>query len=119
MLEPDWHPGSVDWLRITRVSSLANYLSCIRKRSVICLLASVVLTESDLKGRLGVILGIEEHGRDADWFAIANLSAELLQELPEKTPHTVRAYLTDSDIRRVSASFAQSQRSELVKYLRS
>ena len=101
------------------MSPLANYLSWNRKHSVTCLLASVVLTESDLKGRLGVILGIEEHDRKADWFAIANLSAELLQELPETTPHSIRAYLTDSDIRRVSASFAQSQRSELVKYLRS
>ncbi len=78
-----------------------------------------MLTESDLKSRLGLILGIEEHGPNADWFAIAKLSAELLQTLPEATPHIVRAYLTDSDIRRVSASFALAQRSQLVNYLRS
>ena len=78
-----------------------------------------MLTEAVLKNRLGLILGIEEHGRDADWFAIANLSAELLQEIPETTPHVVRAYLTDSDIRRVSAGFALDQRSRVVEYLRS
>ena len=78
-----------------------------------------MLTESELKERLGDILGIEEHGYDADWFAIANLSTELLQELPDPTPAIVKAYLTDSDIRRVSAGFANVQRGELVRYLRS
>ena len=101
------------------VSPFADSLSWICKRQCFRVLASVMLTEAVLKNRLGLILGIEEHGRDADWFAIANLSAELLQEIPETTPHVVRAYLTDSDIRRVSAGFAVDQRSRLVEYLRS
>ncbi len=101
------------------VSPFADSLSWIRKRQCFRVLASVMLTEAVLKNRLGLILGIEEHGRDADWFAIANLSAELLQEILETTPHVVRAYLTDSDIRRVSAGFALDQRSRLVENLRS
>jgi hypothetical protein len=78
-----------------------------------------MLTVSELKRRVGIILGIEEHGDQADWFAIRNLSVELLQELPESAPRIVRCYLTDSDIRRVSPGFANSQHLELVQYLRS
>ena len=74
------------------VSPFADSLSWICKRQCFRVLASVMLTEAVLKNRLGLILGIEEHGRDADWFAIANLSAELLQEILETTPHVVRAY---------------------------
>ena len=78
-----------------------------------------MLSEAELKGRLGLILGLEEHGDDADWLAIANLSVELLQSLPKSTPLAVRAYLTDADIRRVNRGFAANQRSELIRYLRS
>lgn len=78
-----------------------------------------MLTESEMKHRIGLILGIEERADQADWFAIASLSADLLQQLPEATPLIVKAYLADSDIRRVSESFARGQRSQLVKYLRS
>ena len=78
-----------------------------------------MLTESELKTRIGLILGLEEHRDQADWYAIASLSAELLQELPETTPLIVKAYLTDTDIRRVSSGFAGEQRSQLLGYLRS
>ena len=78
-----------------------------------------MLTETELKDRMGLILGLEEHGHDADWFAIANLSADLLKEIPEGTPKIVKAYLTDSDLRRASANFARAQRSDLILYLRS
>jgi hypothetical protein len=77
-----------------------------------------MLTEDELKRRLGLILGLEEHGDDADWFAIASLSVELLEELSEPVPLLVRAYLTDCDIRRVNRSFASGQRSALIQYLR-
>jgi len=78
-----------------------------------------VLTERDLKNRLSLILGIEEHGYDADWFAIANLSADLLRQLPEDAPQIVKAYLADSDLRQASANFARGQRSQLLDFLRS
>jgi hypothetical protein len=78
-----------------------------------------MLTECELKDRLGLILGIEEQGEQADWFAIASLSIELLQELPSSAAPPVRAYLTDYDIRRVNRSFANDQRLALVQYLRS
>ena len=78
-----------------------------------------MLTLSELKTRVGFILGLEEHGDQADWFAIANHSVELLAELPECAPQIVRAYLTDTDIRRVSRGFAHGQRSALAQYLRS
>ena len=78
-----------------------------------------MLSESELKHRLGLILSIEERGDQADWFAITRLSAELLEDLPETTPLIVRAYLTDSDIRRVSVNVANAQRSEIIHYLRS
>jgi len=77
-----------------------------------------MLTESELKSRIGLILSLEENGDEADWFAITSLSAELLQQIPEKIPQIVKAYLTDSDIRRASASFACDQVSQLTEYLR-
>ena len=78
-----------------------------------------MLTESELKQRLGLILGIEELGDRADWFAIARLSVELLEQLPDSVPSAIRAYLTDSDLRRASRNIAKGQRSALVQYLRS
>lgn len=78
-----------------------------------------MLTADEVKSRVAEILGIKEHGEDADWFAIASRSVELLQELPESVPMIVRAYLTDADIRRVSRGFANAQRLKLIQYLRS
>jgi hypothetical protein len=78
-----------------------------------------MLSEPEFKRRLGSILSIEEHGEDADWFIIKTMSAELLEKLPASAPPIVRAYLTDSDLRRVSCDFADEQLSELIKYLRS
>ena len=77
------------------------------------------LTEIQVKRRVGEILGLEEHGNDADWFAIAKLSKELLHELPCTAPSIVRAYLTDTDIRMASNGYAHGQLAQLVKYLRS
>lgn len=78
-----------------------------------------MLTESELKSRIGLILGIEEQGDQANWFAIANLSVELLESLPSSVPQIVKAYLADYDIRRVSRGFANTQRFALIQYLRS
>jgi len=78
-----------------------------------------MLTEPKLKRRLGEILTLEEHGREADWFAIARLSGELLHELPATVPPIVKAYLTDCDIRRASPKFAIGQMLQLIHYLRS
>jgi hypothetical protein len=77
-----------------------------------------MLTEAELKRRVGLILGLEEHGDQTDWFAIASLSVELLTNLSKSGPLIVRAYLTDSDIRRVNRSFANGQRSAIIQYLR-
>jgi len=77
-----------------------------------------MLSEPELKRRVGFILSIEENGIEADWFAITKLSKELLDELPEFVPAIVRAYLTDSDVRQKSKSFANEQLSALVLYLR-
>jgi hypothetical protein len=66
------------------------------------------MLSDEFKQRIGCILGLEEHGDDADWFAIATLSAEILTELPESAPLAVRAYLTDFDIRRVSPALSQT-----------
>ena len=78
-----------------------------------------MLTESQVKRRVGEILGLEEHGDEADWFAIVRMSTELLQEVPATVPPIVRAYLTDSDIRRASPNFAHGQLAQLILYLRS
>lgn len=78
-----------------------------------------MLSDAELKDRLGFILGIEEHGARADWFAIARLSAEVLEALPESAPPVAKAYLSDSHIRRVNANYAIHQRRELIDYLRS
>lgn len=78
-----------------------------------------MLTEFELKRRLGIILGIEEHGDLADWSAIARLSEELLEEIPRTAPEAVTAYLKDCHIRRINRGFASRQRSILVRYLRS
>ena len=78
-----------------------------------------MLTDIQMKRRLGEILGLEEHGEDADWYAISTRSLELLQEIPATVPSIVKAYLVDSDLRRVSRGFAQGQLNELILYLRS
>jgi len=78
-----------------------------------------MLTEHQAKRRLGEILGLEEHGEQADWFAISRLSTDLLQEIPATLPSIVGAYLTDSDIRRADQDFARAQLSKLIEYLRS
>ena len=78
-----------------------------------------MLTEFELKRRLGLILGMEEHGDRADWSTISSFCDELLEELPSSAPQVVKAYLTDCHIRRVSRSFANGQRSALIRYLRS
>jgi len=77
------------------------------------------MLSDEFKQRIGCILGLEEHGDDADWFAIATLSAEILTELPESAPLAVRAYLTDFDIRRVSPPFRRHQQRAIVRYLKS
>ena len=78
-----------------------------------------MLDESEFKQRLGLILGIEELGDQADWFAISRLSVELIEQLPDSVPTAVRAYLADCDIRRVSRNFAHNPRLAVVHYLRS
>ena len=75
--------------------------------------------DTEFKDRVGLILGIEERPDNNDWALIAALSLELLQMLPESAPDIVRAYLVDSDKRRFSRDFAQTQRAGLVQYLRS
>ena len=78
-----------------------------------------MLSERELKRRLGEILSIEERGGEADWFAIASLSVNLLEELHGSAPQFVRAYLTDFDIRRANHGIADEQRAALVRYIRS
>lgn len=75
------------------------------------------MNSDDLKRRLGQILA-EEEGPDADWNAVAALSAQLVAELGPGLPSIAESYLASVEQRRADAVFAHAQRSELVQYLR-
>lgn len=72
----------------------------------------------DLKQRLGQIL-TEEEDPDTDWDAVAEMCAVLISKLPSAAPPVAQAYLLSVESRRSDIVFAQAQRSELLRYLRS
>ena len=72
----------------------------------------------DLKRRLSQILE-EEEGPAVDWSTVAAMSADLAAELGPSLPSVAASYLEGVEQRRSDAVLAHSQRSELLRYLRS
>ena len=75
------------------------------------------MNADDLKHRLGQILAQEE-GPDVDWNTVAEMSAQLSEECGPSMDPIAAGYLESVEQRRSDPAFAQSQRSQLVLYLR-
>jgi len=71
----------------------------------------------ELRGRLAVILAVEER-EPADWLEVARLASELQRELPiDATPEAVHRYLDDADIRSRDDVYGARQRQDVRRYV--
>jgi hypothetical protein len=71
----------------------------------------------ELRGRLAVILAVEER-EPTDWVEVDRLASELQRELPiDATPQAVHRYLDDADIRSRKSAYAARQRQEVRRYV--
>lgn len=75
------------------------------------------MNADDLKRRLGLILAQEE-GPNVDWTKVAEMSAQLSAECGPSLDPIAAGFLECVEQRRSDPLLAQSQRSQLVLYLR-